>query len=386
MPRSKPAAFQEPERRALDNRFRALLDAAVDAIILIDGDGRITRFNHAAERLFGYAEADVLGANVSALMPEPQRSEHDGYLAQYRRTRKPRIIGIGREVTARRKDGGRFPVELAVGEFRHGDEVGYVGILRDLTEKYRQRDAEASVRRELEELNGRLAHASRLHLLGEMASGIAHEVNQPITAIASYASACRRLLKSGGLGAPELDQTLEKIASQAERAGQVIQGLRNFARRQDPVRETVDVNPLVEGLVQLVDFELRSSGWRLVLELAPGLPQVSVDSVQIQQVLLNLIRNSMEAMLEHADGDVVRITTSAAPGEVVVHVRDCGPGVSAAMREHLFDPFHSSKQGGLGLGLSICQSIMGAHRGRLEYVDDGRPGACFALRLPAASD
>lgn len=384
MPHAKPHPSQD--RRAADNRFGALLDAAADAIILIDGDGRITRFNHAAERLFGYSEAEVFGSNVSVLMPEPQRSEHDQYLQRYQRTGEARIIGIGREVTALRKDGGQFPMELAVGEFRHGEETGYVGILRDLTEKYRQRDTEAAVRRELEELNGRLAHASRLHLLGEMASGIAHEVNQPITAIGNYAAACRRLLKSGGMGAPELDDTLQKIGAQAERAGQVIQGLRSFARRQDPVREQADVNALVRDLVKLVDFDLRSSGWRLALDLAPDLPPVSVDSVQIQQVLLNLVRNGMEAMLEQAHGDRVEVSTAAAPGEVVIRVRDCGPGVSPAMRDHLFEPFHSSKSDGLGLGLSICQSIAATHRGRLELVEDGQRGACFALRLPVAGD
>ena len=374
------------ERRADDDRFRALLDAAVDAIVLIDGQGLIARFNHAAERLFGFSEAELQGRNVSVLMPARIAAEHDSYLERYQRTREARIIGIGREVTGQRRDGTQFPLELSVGEFRHAHETGFVGILRDLSERVQQREAEAAARREIDELNASLAHSGRLNLLGEMASGIAHEVNQPITAIAAYAGACQRLLQSGAIEVAELRDVLDKIRAQAERAGQVINGLRVLARRQEPVQLRVNVNRLVNEIARLMDFELRASGWRLVFDLQANLPAVKADAVQIQQVLLNLVRNSFEAMLEQAHGDSVEISTAAAVGEVWIRVRDSGPGVQPAFRKRLFEPFQTTKDNGMGLGLSICQSIAQAHDGRLSYVDDGRPGACFELRLPVASD
>lgn len=374
------------ERRADDDRFRALLDAAVDAIVLIDGQGLIARFNHAAERLFGYQESELLGRNVSVLMPPRIAAEHDGYLERYQRTREARIIGLGREVTGQRRDGTQFPLELSVGEFQHGSEAGYVGILRDLSERVRLRDVEVAARREIDELNASLAHSGRMNLLGEMASGIAHEVNQPITAIAAYAGACQRLLQADGIDAAELREILDKIRAQAERAGEVINGLRVLARRQEPVQLRVNVNRLVNEISRLMDFELRASGWTLKFDLQADLPEVHADAVQVQQVLINLVRNSFEAMLEEAHGDSVEISTSAAVGEVCIRVRDSGPGVRAAFRKRLFEPFQTTKDGGMGLGLSICQSIAQAHGGRLSHVDDGRPGACFELRLPVASD
>jgi two-component system sensor kinase FixL len=370
-----------PTPTVAESRFAALLDAAVDAIILIDSRGRITRFNLAAERMFGYQQAEVLGKNVSVLMPEPYRSQHDGYIGRYASTGERRIIGIGREVVGQRKDGTTFPIDLSVGEFRTTGELlpagehGFVGIIRDLTERKAQT-------REAEALRQRLTHVGRIGTLGEMVSGIAHEVNQPLTAISNYANACRRMVGAGTITGPELSQTLEKISQQAERAGQVIRGLRALVRRRDEVREPLDCNRLIREVTTLVEFELRQAGFRLVLELADPLPDAVGDAVQIQQVVLNLIRNGLDAMQERATGDSIEVATAAADGFVEIRVRDHGPGLSAEASERLFEPFFTTKAQGIGLGLSICKSIMSAHRGQLTAETAPGGGAQFRMRLP----
>lgn len=368
-----------------ESRLAALLDAAVDAIILIDSKGLITRFNLAAEHLFGYAEREVLGRNVSMLMPEPYRSQHDGYIHRYGSTGERRIIGIGREVQAQRKDGATFPIDLSVGEFRTSGELlpggqhGFVGIIRDLTERKAQT-------REAEELRTRLTHVGRLGTLGEMVSGIAHEVNQPLTAISNYASACRRLAQAGTLGGEELIGTLEKISAQAERAGQVIRGLRSLVRRRDEQREPLDLNRLIRDVIKLVDFDVRQAGYRLVLELTDPLPAVLGDAVQIQQVVLNLVRNGLDAMLEQARGDTIRIGTRLDDDRVEIRVTDSGPGLPADAQRHLFEPFYTTKPQGIGLGLSICKSIVAAHRGELTGDNAPGGGASFRVRLPKLGD
>lgn len=371
------------------DRLEALLDAAVDAIILIDAQGRIARFNPAAEALFGYVADDVIGRNVSVLMPQPYRAEHDSYLDRYHHTHEPRIIGIGREVSAQRKDGSVFPIDLSVGEFLHGDEHGFVGIIRDISarkaQERRLQENAADMQRmfaEAEDLHARLTHAGRLGSLGEMVSGIAHEVNQPLTAIASYASASRRLLLSGNASREEVAGILDKIATQAERAGQVIRGLRNLARRQDAVRQALDINALVSEVARLVGFEFRNSGWRLELQLAESLPAVIGDPVQIQQVVLNLLRNAAEAMACGAHDDDVIVTTLQEGDQIVIRVDDCGPGMNVDEALRLFEPFYTTKPQGLGLGLSICKSIALAHGGDLGYRPRDVGGASFHLRLP----
>lgn len=385
-----------------EDRLSALLDAAVDAIVLIDPRGRIARFNRAAERLFGYVAAEVLGRNVSMLMPEPYHGEHDSYLERYSATHRPRIIGIGREVVARRKDGSTFPIDLSVGEFRRpaaegeelsgdGGEHGFVGILRDITARKLQeqqlRDSAEELRQafgEAEDLRARLTHAGRLGTLGEMVSGIAHEVNQPLTAIANYASACKRLLLSGRAQPQEIAEVLDKISVQAERAGQVIRGLRKLARREDRAADRLDVNQLVGEVARLVEFEFRNAGWQLRQSLAPELPPVSGDGVQVQQVVLNLLRNAVEAMSEGSTcGDAVDLRTRAHDGWVEITVDDCGPGIPAATAQRLFEPFFTTKPQGMGLGLSICQSIISAHGGELKHEPRQGGGSRFRIRLPA---
>lgn len=492
------------ERAALE--AEALLDATVDAVVIIDHRGHIETFNRAAERLFGYRAEEVRGRNVGILMTDRDRAAHDGYMARYLESGIPHIIGIGREVEARRKDGSVFPVFLSVGRIRSTEPPRFVGYLRDITmrrsmiaELQRERDraqqyldvaevillaldpegrvtminrkgsgalgrAEAEVsgldwfelavaaedrvaaRGGLETLRAlppgaahsleyriqgaggelhviawrsialrdpqgsiigflcsgedvterrqaeaealraqeRMTHVSRLTTMGEMAAGIAHEINQPLAAITSYAQACDRLLALPRPDIAEVREALRGIAAQALRAGEIIRRLRSLVRNRETEREATDVNDLIEDVLPLGRHDASLHDVRISLELAPGLPRVSTDRIQVQQVVLNLLRNAIEALAEQR-GEPREITVStglATPGAVEIRVCDNGPGVDESIAERMFDPFCTTKVTGTGLGLAISRTIVQAHRGELGYCPVRPHGACFYVRLP----
>jgi two-component system sensor kinase FixL len=496
--------------------IEAILECMVEGVVVIDRAGIMLRFNRAAERLFGYRVDEVLGRNVSLLMPPPWSREHDQYLARYSQTREGRIIGIGREVQGLRRDGSVFPMELSVGAFDAGDTPCFVGVIRDLSEarrmqvtlaareaqlrlmfdqapvgsfvldergqvtscnvafermlgseprrlpgrnhrdllhpddrttleaaldalrqgqpgrarlardlRYLRRDgsvahvqlhvglvdavegmrvligqcidhsAEHQARAELAALHDQLAHVNRLSVMGEMASGIAHEINQPLTAIAAYAQACRRLMASGDdtrVRTPvdeDLADALEQIAGQAQRAGEVIRRLRGFVRRGESSRATTRLGEVLSGVVKLAEVDARSFDIRIQRDIAPALPAVLADAVQVQQVVLNLLRNAMEATPAPDPGHdaaerVVTLSAEALADGVRIAVLDRGHGPDAATVERLFTPFFTTKRTGMGLGLSICQSIVEAHGGRITYRPREGGGSCFEFTLPAA--
>lgn len=374
----------EHERHFSEAKLQALLDAAVDAIIVIDSTGRIETVNASALRLFGYCLAEVVGRNVNILMPEPYHQAHDGYLRNYLTSRQARIIGIGREVSARRKDGSVFPISLAVGEAPFGKDRRFVGIIRDLSA---QKRAEAELRQaelEARQQRERLAHVSRLSTLGEMATGIAHEINQPLTAIATYAQACHRLIANGQAEPAELMTVLEKVVAQTQRAGEVIRRLRNLVKRRDSEKLVIDCNELIADTARLADADARIHDQELCLDLHPGLLTVAVDPIQLQQVVLNLVHNGLEAMssVGQRHGQV-RITSALTDsGDVEIAVYDQGPGVKEHQVENLFVPFYTTKHTGLGIGLSISRSIVRAHGGELQYRRNAEGGAIFAFTLP----
>lgn len=357
--------------------LRALLDAAVHAVVLIDHAGRITAFNQAAQRLFGYEAAEILGQNVSTLMPEADGAAHDEHLARYARTGVSRIIGMGREVTARRKDGSMFPVFLSVGAVRGAEPPRYVGFMEDLTQ---QRDAAEQARR----LQERLMHVSRLATIGEMASGIAHEVNQPLAAVANYAQAGDRLLGAPDPDLHEVRGALQQIATQAIRAGEIIRRLLSLARNHPPMRVRTGVNTLLEEIAELVQADARTHDIRYCTQLADALPEVEVDRAQIQQVVLNLVHNAMEALAATEDRvREIRLTTALAQdGYVEICVGDSGPGIPEEVAARMFDPFYTTKETGTGLGLAISRTIITAHRGTLVHRPNVPAGACFIVRLP----
>lgn len=362
----------------------ALVDAAVDAIVVIDARGVIQLFSRAAERLFGYKQDDVLGENVSCLMPEPYRDEHDAYIGAYLDTRKPKIIGIGRRVEARRKNGEVFPVDLSVGEIRDSHPPRFVGIIRDLSEIVRIEQERIEAEAEAEHLRDRITHVSRLSLMGEMATGIAHEVNQPLTAIATYARACRRLLSSTDeQDRAEVSSALDQIADQALRAGEVIRRLRAFVRHDNRQRRVYDVNVLVTEVLRLADIDVRTHNVPLQVELADERLSTMADGVQVQQVVLNLVHNGIEATAQASRNDPVTVRTRRhARGRIAIEVVDRGVGVAPEVEKNLFKPFFTTKPSGMGVGLSICRSIVVSHGGELWFQRNPDRGTTFAFTLP----
>ncbi|GIX22550.1 MAG: hypothetical protein KatS3mg121_1333 [Gammaproteobacteria bacterium] len=318
----------------------------------------------------------MLGRNISLLMPEPHASRHDEYLERYQRTGEARIIGIGRQVQAKHADGTVFPVELSVGEARSAAGRRYVGIMRDLREKL-------AAEREAAEMRERLAHVSRLHTMGETASGIAHEINQPLAALVNYAEAARRLLEREPPAVEQARQALLRIAEQAQRAGEIIQRLRLFFKRRGGERRPADLNEVIRDAVALNRSDTRCLDHPVELVLAEDLPSVVVDEVQIQQVLINLLRNALDAVADQP-GAALRIVSRREGGDrVAVEVIDSGPGIPEDVAAHLFDPFFTTKRDGMGMGLPISESIVRAHGGRL--VHEHRDGmTVFRFTLPAS--
>lgn len=357
--------------------LRSILDTILDATVVIEKDGTITTFNAAAVRQFGYPEEEVIGKNVSLLMPEPYRHEHDGYLERYLRTGEKRIIGTDRVVVGRRKDGSTFPMKLAVGEINTGGKTFFTGFIRDLTER---EESEAR----LQEIQGELARLARVNELGEMASTLAHELNQPLSAIANYVQGCARLLR--GLDeavAVRLRDALEETAKQSLRAGQIIRHLREFVTRGETEKDEEDIRKLIEEAGALALVGSRESGIRSVFDFGPDADFVLADRVQVQQVLINLMRNAMESMKDSAERNLVVRTRAAADDMIAVEVEDTGAGVPDEIAAQLFRPFVTSKPGGMGVGLSISRRIVEAHGGEITLVKNNETGATFRFTLPA---
>ena len=503
------AASPRTKRSHQELEFRALLDAAVDAIIVVDHHGTIEEFSRAAQQLFGYQPDEIIGRNVRELMPDPYRREHDGYMHRYMTTGEPRIIGTGREVRAQRKDGSVFPCDLSVGHVRGIDPPRFIGFISDITarkqaeERLRRSEAELQLAQKLANLGNyvmhpdgatadyfspqlnrilgvvesehrivrdeylekwvhpadrkrvseafsrmdagqapldieyqvvlkdggvkhlhhiaqamlgpdgtilkhvgtihdvtdrrraedearvlqeRLTHFSRLSTMGEMAAGLAHEINQPLAAIATYAQACQRLIRQPGLDIEDVLAALEQINAQALRAGEVIRRLRNFVKNREVKREPVNCSRLLEDLRTLAETDARLHNIRLRLDCEEPLPTVYADPIQLQQVILNLVRNAIDAMSEAPEDrrEVVLTTRMAADREVEITVIDQGTGLAPEATEHLFNPFFTTKSSGTGLGLAISRSIVRAHGGRLWHTPNDVCGARFHFTLPVS--
>jgi two-component system sensor kinase FixL len=357
--------------------LRALLDAAVDAIVMIDEQERITTFNAAAERLFGHKAEEAIGRGVELLMPEPHRSAHRGHVRRYLETGEPHIIGIGRETVAMRANGETFPISLSVGEARGPNGRRFVAFIRDLSS---QRAAEQRVRG----LETRLSQVGRFNLMGEMAAGIAHEINQPLSAIANYAQAAKRLLEREQPGMQQLSDVCRKIEEQALRAGRVLENLRKFIRKQEIRAEPIDVNRVVADVLSLIEADAHAEGMRVSTRYAERLPAVRANAVQLQQVVLNLTRNAVDAMRDATarDHGIAIATERSERGGVKISVADHGPGVARQLGENIFHPFVTTKREGLGVGLAISRTIVQSYGGSLSYRDNPGGGAIFVVELP----
>ena len=368
----------ETTLRASEAHLRSILDTVPDATIVIDDRGQITSFSAAAVRQFGYAKEEAVGRNVRMLMPEPYQEEHDGYIERYLSTGERRIIGIDRVVVGLRKDGSTFPMKLTVGEVRSGGRIFLTGFVRDLTER------EQSEAR-LQEVQGELARLARLSELGEMASTLAHELNQPLAAIANYSQGCVRLLNNlDGVAAARLRDALEETARQSLRAGGIIRNLREFVVRGESQRSPQNIRKLIEEAGALALVGSREQGVRSVFEFAPDVRDVLVDRVQIQQVLINLMRNAMEAMRDSERRELIVRTSREGNGHVAVDVVDTGSGIPEEVAARLFQPFVTSKANGMGIGLSISRRIIEAHGGTISATRNEGGGVTFRFLLPAA--
>lgn len=493
---------QARSTRDLEARYEGLISAAVDGVILIDHRGLIEVFNPAAERIFGYAADEVKGRNISILMPPSDATRHDAHLHQYEQTGVRRIIGIGRELLGRRRNGDQFPMDLSVGEVASSEGRKYVGFIRDLTQRKRMEDIIRAREDELREvvdnvpigiftaelpgiiqagnpalrrllkyeagelagmsfihlLSGEdyrqltamvtdlthgmgsermaelrmrrrddvvldvslhiglveragttplivgmvidrtekvrseevarqarehLAHVGRLTTLGEMASAIAHEINQPLTAIANHAQAARRLVAMPDLDVATLQEACTQIAEQALRAGQVVRRIRAFVTKRESRKELANLNEIVRSVLELAAGDAREAGVRIDLRLESPPPTVLVDPVQLQQVCLNLIRNAIDAMRDNEhEARLIEIGSRIQDGQHLLTFDDRGPGVTQHARDRLFHPFFTTKSDGMGMGLSISQSIVAAHGGTLKYETNGHGGARFVIAMP----
>ena len=366
-PQSVPAASE----LAL---LRTILDTVPDAMIVIDEFGTVQFFSSAAERLFGYTANEVRGQNVRMLMPLPYRGQHDGYLARYRRTGERRIIGIGRVVVGQRKDGSTFPMELSVGEASQTAQRLFTGFIRDLTERQQ-------TERRLHELQDGLLHVSRVRSMGEMAAALAHELNQPLTATANYVRAALRLLATPQPNLEHVRQAMNHAVEQTLRSGEIIRRLRTFVTRGEVARQPESIAQLIEEASALALVGAKERGVKVLISMDPNLPPASVDRVQIQQVLLNLIRNALEAM-EDCQVRELAITASVRTDHFLVNVSDSGSGVSAEIEAKLFQPFVTTKAEGMGIGLSVCRTIVEAHGGVLWMEQNSNGGSTFRFTLP----
>jgi two-component system sensor kinase FixL len=492
----------------ISKETQAFMEAAVDAVVVIDHRGKMTAVNTSTCRLFGYSLEELLGQNVSLLMPEPYRSAHNDYMRRYLDTGRAHIIGIGREVLAQRKNGTLFPTRLSVGRLPDCDPPRFVGMLRDVTAEHeataalrlerdranaylelndaillrldmqhriveinarggdllgapvdeiqgrdwlalmasaeerewarqmlasarsgsgsREREfdvvdltgdrrrihwrcialhgsdgglsgwlvsgADVTERLRREELaalaQDRITRVARMATMGEMASGVAHELNQPLTAITTYARACERFLAMSTPDFGEIELAVREIGAEGLRAGRIIERLRQLVRNDQPEQlVALDVNSVIDELRGLLCMDARVFSASIEFALAPGLPRIEGDAIQLQQLILNLVRNSYEALADCRGPREVRLATRLAEdGDTEILVSDNGPGFPPEIVDRLFHPFATTKKSGTGLGLAMSRTIVQSHGGIIGVRPVAPHGACVFVRLPTRED
>jgi two-component system sensor kinase FixL len=361
--------------------LRSLLSTAPDGIIVIDEHAIIQSFSDAAARIFGYDQQEIIGKSLNILMPEPYRSQHDRYIARYLETGERHIIGISRIVVGQRADGTIFPLELNVGEMFPGGKRMFTGFLRDLTEVQRKE-------MRLQDLQAALLHASRFSTVGRMSSTLAHEINQPLAAIANYTQAALQILQHiDGKEVARAREILEKAIAQTARAGNIIRHLREFLTRREMTRRSEDLNQVVQEASALALIGAGEHDVRVHFDLAPERPKVWINKVQIQQVVMNLVSNAIEAVQAWPKREIT-ITTEVDKAQQVarVCVIDTGPGLAPEVGARLFQPFVSTKPQGMGLGLSICREIMEAHGGQIQIETLPTSGTRACATIPIADE
>jgi two-component system sensor kinase FixL len=364
-----------------ESHLRSILATVPDAMVVSDENGIILSFSAAAEKMFGYAEPEVIGENVSMLMPSPDRERHDGYLKAYRETGVRKIIGIGRVTTGRRRDGNTFPMELSIGEAWIEGQRIFTGFVHDITQRQ-------EVEGRLQDLQSDLAHVGRVSEMGTLASSLAHELNQPLTAVATYCEGARELL-AGELGEDTVSTIREALADAAAecvRAGEIVRRMRDFMSHGETEHKVESLPKLITEANALALVGSREHGIDVQVSFDRTAEAVFVDRVQIQQVLVNLIRNAIEAMAESPVRSLALSSAVGPEGFVTISIEDTGSGISDSLAPQLFQPFITSKQAGMGICLSICRTIIEAHGGRIWFEPGPDRGTIFKFTVPMAGD
>ena len=351
----------EAALRSSEERYRSIIESAVDAILVIDRFGRIEEFNTAAERMFGFALQEVIGRNVHMLMPQPYRDEHDGYMGRYLATGEKRIIGIGREVTGRRKDGTTFPLHLSVGEMLIDGEPKFTGILHDLSARV--------------QLESQLREQAALTRLGEMAAVVAHEVKNPLTGIRGAVQIIGSRLPAGSRDA----EVIKEIVSRIDALNALMKDLLLFARPPQPRMASVDPVPILEMVVDLVGQDPGARG--VPIDVDGDCPKIRADAELLKLIMQNLLLNAVHA--SQGKGRI-RVEVRATDAMCTIAVADTGPGIPPEVREKLFTPFFTTKSRGTGLGLSTAKRFVEAQGGSIAIECPAAGGTVVAIQLPLA--
>jgi PAS domain S-box-containing protein len=361
--------------------LQSILATVPDAMVVSDEKGIIRSFSATAVRMFGYQPEEIIGTSVKYLVPLPYRDNHDGFMHRYRRRGERRITESGRVAVAQRKDGSTFPMEVHLGEMEPGGERFFTAFIRDLTDRQ-------YTEKRMQELQTELAYMSRLTAMGEMGSTLAHEVNQPLAAITGYLKGCGMILdRMDGEHVPMLRHGIEGATEEAHRAGEVIRQLRAFVARGETDQEVEDLRKLIEEASALALAGAKDKGIKVDFDLPHESPKVLVSRVQIQQVLLNLVRNAMEAMQEVDERDLtIKAEVEDEGATVRLSIRDTGPGLAPSVQEKLFTPFTTTKQTGMGVGLSICRTIVEAHGGKIWADSTPGKGTAFHFTVKAVKE
>jgi two-component system sensor kinase FixL len=368
------------EHERARRRTAALAESSPDAIVIARQTGEIILVNSMTEKMFGYQRNELLGKSVEALMPQRYRPRHeqlrDGYFA------KPimRPMGVQTELYGVRHDGTEFPIDISLNPLRTEDGIVVCSAIRDITER-------VLLERQMRAQHAELAHSARLTTMGEMAAGMAHEINQPLAAISAYAEGAKVRLRNANYDVSELADVFERIAADSQRASEVVRRMRQFVRKRDTDMMVVDINRLAREVSRFVVHDAVSKAVAIELDLAETMPRIFADPIEIQQVMLNLVRNAMDGM----DGmdekqKQLKICTRPQDDIVEVSVEDSGPGIPTQLVEQVFEPFFTSKEDGLGLGLAISRSIVEAHKGRVTIGQSSLGGARVYFSLPIYSE
>lgn len=373
--------------RQLEAHNERLLTSMREGIFGLNLEGQITFANPAASQITGWSEAQLID---QSLYSQLLHTDASGQPQAPANLPIQQVLQQGENAAIEdalfwHASGQSFPVDYSCTPVRENDEIqGAVLVFRDISEKKRQQAALQHALEELKEQQDKLTHVSRLSIMGEMAAGIAHEINQPLTAISNYAQVCNRMLARDEPMMDSVQEALDKIGVQARRAGDVIARVRRFVKKPEHIDELIDPNKLITDVVRLAEVDAKNNSMEILLELADNLPVVQVDPVQIQQVALNLIRNAMEAMRDEPTRAIgVRVLTEQLDDEFVrVSVIDRGHGLASDANEKLFTPFYTTKAEGMGIGLSICHSIIQTHGGRLTFENNPEGGTIFRFTLP----